>query len=358
MKKIVLILSVAALALASCVKTSDVYTGSPDSRQISFSPLAQPATKADAFNAVVGDFPDNYQMEVSASLNNGAVYFSDVTFSRASSTWTGSQYWPLSPATLNFLAVTNWDVTPASVVSTAFTNAAQQAVVTLGNNAPADLTTPAQSAVQHDLMYAVGRGIVEQSGNGLSYSGNSLGNAAPIDMVFKHALAWVNFTVKTHDSYSGFLLRSIVLNGAYYGGTYTIDNSSNYNYVYDGTTNNSRVATNVTGTWSAPANQASVAVPGWTSGTAVTTSAAPVGSGLMVVPTYGFATPADSFSGFTINYTINGQDLSYTYPSSQTLEQAKKYTYAIEFTLTGIEIAPSVTAWDPQAATNVAVPGV
>ena len=361
MKKILFLASLAAVAMTSCTSESNEYVGGNDNtpKEIAFMPLAQKATRANAFSPFSETaFPDNYTMEVSANLNGGGVYFSDVLFSKGEgTTWKGGQYWPLSACTLNFLAVTNWTTTPTSVVSTAFTDGAKQATVTLGNNQPTDLTAPsAQTGAQHDLMYAVGRGIVSQS-TAISYTGNEAGDAAPVDMIFKHALAWVNFTVKTNASYTGFKLRYIKLLNAYYGGTYTLDNTTNYNYAYDGSTYNSRTATAITGTWSSPTNQgASIAVPGWTgASTDLTTTPVPVGNGLVVVPTNGITPATNSFTGFEIGYTFNGQDFTYTYSNNVVLEQAKKYTYAINFTLTEIEINPSVTDWGAGSGADITI---
>lgn len=368
MKKYLLLASVAALAFTSCSDQSTEFVGdsvAKQAREISFAPLAKPTTRADAFTPVpAGALPDNYTLEVSASVSTssaasdkGKPYFSDVPFSMSGTTWKGGQYWPLSPATLNFLAVTNWTTTPASVVSTSFTNAAQSASVTLGDNKPTDLTAPsAQTATQHDLMYAVGRGTVEQAANNtMTYRGDD-GTAAaqPVTMVFKHALAWVNFTAKTAGNYTNFYLTSITLNGANYGGTYGIDNSANYDYFIGG----SNTARNpvVTGAWSAVSNNANVIVPGWTK-TALNTTATDVGRGLLVVPTNDLTT-TDSFTGFTIVYEFNGQTFTKEFAMAAVLEEGKKYTYAITFSLTEIEIAPSVTGWNTDAAntTNVAVP--
>lgn len=366
MKKNLFLISVVALALGACSNDSTIEQNTATELQpaeIAFSPLTQPSTRTDCYNAVPStSFPGNYTMDVSANVNAGLTYFSGINFAQDGTYWEGAapQYWPLSPATLNFLAVTNWTTTPASVVSTAFTNCAQSAVVTLGNNAPTDLTSPSVSNAQHDLMYAVGRGVVTQSGNNLTYAGNSAGNATPVDMVFKHALAWVNFTVQTAADYgTGFKLNSITLHNAYYGGTYTLNNATNYNYVYDGNTYDSRTATPITGTWgNTPTNQgANVVVPGWTSGTSLSTTPATVGNGLIIVPTYGLTPAANSFTGFTIEYQFNGQTFSYTHNENVTVEQAKKYTYAITFTLTEIQINPSVTGWDAVSSTPVPVPG-
>ena len=369
MKKSLFLIPVAALAFVACSNDEVVEQNTTQNqpKEIAFAPLTQPNTRADYYNAVSStDFPDNYVMQVSANVNASGAYFNDVTFAKDVSTWKGSQYWPLTASTLNFLAVTEWPSSYSKdIVTTTFTNSrADGATVELGDNKPA--TVNSQGGAQHDLMYAVGRGLVTTTGtNGLSYTGNAAGNAAPVDMEFKHALAWVNFTVQTAASYTGFKLNSITLHNAYYGGTYTLDNSTNKDYTYDGSTNNSKVATAITGTWDDGDNDnntltnqgANIVVPGWTSGTALSTTPATVGNGLIIVPTYGLTPAANSFTGFTISYEFNGQTFTYTHTENVTVEQAKKYTYAITFTLTEIEINPSVDNWDAQSATPVGVPG-
>lgn len=360
MKKLFLLVPVAALVMTACTSESTESVGAAQQpKEISFMPIAQPSTRADVYNAVSDAvFPDNYVMQVSANLNASGVYFHNITFEKGDgSTWKGatSQYWPLSASTLNFLAVTKW---PASyskdIVGTTFTNSrADGATIVLGDNKPS--TVNSQDGSQHDLMYAVGRGIVTQTDNSLSYTGNAAGNAAPVDMEFKHALAWVNFTAKSN--VAGFTLRSITLNNAYYGGTYTITNNDNKDYTYDASSTNSKTPTAVTGTWTLPTDQASVAVPGWDAAAVAVSpaTATAIGNGLIVVPTNGIG-ETKSFMGFTIAYTFNGQNFTYTYSSPTVLEQAKKYTYDITFTLTEIEINPSVSNWDAVSSTPVAVP--
>lgn len=356
-------MATAALVLAGCnndvtLDENVALAGSNAQKEIGFFPLSHTPKRAPSYNAVsTAAFPDNYVMNVSANVNAAGAYFHNITFEKGeSTTWKGTtaQYWPLSAATLNFLAVTNWPASYSqSTVSTSFTNSrADGAVVTLASNVPT--TVNAQAGSQHDLMYAVGRGIVTKDGNTLTYTGNAAGDAAPVDMTFKHALAWVNFTAQAN--VAGFTLRSITLKNAFYGGTYTIDNSANKDYVYDNE-HTSKTPTAVTGAWTSPTDQADAVVPGWNAGLVAVTpaSATAIGNGLMVVPTYGIG-ETKSFTGFTIAYTFNDQDFTYDYSGAVVLEQAKKYTYDITFTLTEIEINPRVDNWDPQDASAVAIP--
>lgn len=355
MKKVLFLASLAAMAMTSCTSESNEYVGDNTPKEIAFMPLAQRPTRTAAYFPVSGTgFPENYAMQVSANIDASSAYFHDVTFAKDATTWKGTpaQHWPLSSSTLNFLAVTKWPSSYSKdIVTTTFTNSsADGATVVLGDNKPSEVDGHAGS--QHDLMYAVGRGIVVKNGNSITYSGNNAGDASAVDMVFKHALAWVTFTAVSN--VSGFTLNSITLNDAYYGGTYTLDNSGNKNYIYDGSTYNSRTATPITGTWTSPTNQANVAVPGWSANTiAVSPSAATqIGNGLIVVPTNGIG-ETKSFTSFTIAYTYQGKSSTYTYNTATVLEQAKKYTYAITFALNEIEINPSVTDWTSVDATPV-----
>ncbi len=367
MKKIVLILSVAALALASCVKTSDVYTGSPDSRQITFSPLAQPSTKAAVRSEV---FPTSYGMEVRAfqSAPSAAEYFAKTTFTYSSSSWHGStaRYWPLSLSTINFFALAGNgldadDMTIADALASAQVKYAADAS---DNNSSIAYSQSTQS----DIMYAFNRGSVTQSGNALSFNGG-----AAVPMQFKHALAVVNFQIKAADATSTAIsIKKIELNGARYTGVLDITNSN-------ANTENGTFSAQLD--WTPDAAVDGVVVPNIgnvSSPVALTTSYAPVNdettssegtdwAALMIIPKQQKASsPVEyGFTTFKITYVLNGREYEYTYapsgytsstPNLTVVEAGKKYTYQISMQLHEITIAATVSQWDEQnSADNVSL---
>ena len=338
MKKALILLSV-ALALASCVKTQDVFSPSPEARQIAFSPLAQPATKtaSDTYAGPIDGttFPTDLNMYVAAyQVSPTAANFFDGTqfvynnaggASGSSGHWGGAtaRYWPLSAAYINFLAYAN-------VTGTA----------TFDGTTPASAATITQSdnsSAQTDLMYAIGNGAVTQSENTLTFP-------TKVDLAFKHAQAWISFTVQANSSVeTAITINSITLNGAKYAGTYTITHTN-----YDDDEDQS-----VAGAWTSLGDAKNVAVPGWSS-TALTTSPVTVGSGLMVVPDD--AVTGD-FTSFTVNYSLAGKTYDYTYtPASTNVDQAKHYIYNITFTLHEIFVDASVTDWTDQSPIAVSIP--
>lgn len=339
MKKALNLLSV-ALALVSCVKTQDVFSPSPEARQIAFSPLAQPATKtaSDTYAGPIDGttFPTDLNMYVAAyQVSPTAANFFDGTqfvynnaggASGSSGYWGGAtaRYWPLSAAYINFLAYAN--VTGSAAFNA--TTPASAATITQSDN----------STAQTDLMYAIGNGAVTQSENALSFPGK-------VDLAFKHAQAWVSFEVKANSSVeTAITVNSITLNGAKYAGTYTITHT-NYN---------ASSSQSVAGAWSSLGDAKNVAVPGWSS-TALTTSLVTVGNGLMIVPDDN--AEAGDFTSFTVNYSLAGQTYGYTYtPTSTNVDQAKHYIYNITFTLHEIFVDASVTDWTDQSPIAVNIP--
>ena len=333
MKRFFFLAVAATCLLASCNKTEIVPTG--ELQEISFVAVNKVATKV----PVTGNqFLDNDNMAVAAYIVDGTTpndFFGYTLFQKegGATYWTGqpARYWPLTTSTINFLAVTekggNVDNTTVKFDET---TPASKAVVTLAGNATTD---------QNDLMYAAGTGTHTQ---GNKYDA--------VSMVFKHALAWINFQIKTStpaydaDAKEGCTIKvnSITLNEAVFNGTLTLGNSQCWTDVANNTGE-------VTATW-APGAKVNLAVPradGTTTADGVTLNDKYqlFGNGLLVVP--------DGYAGsFTINYTLtqsdntaNTYDYTYNLPAG-TWEMAKKYFYNINITLSEIEVDPIITDWD------------
>lgn len=322
MKKLFLF-SVAALAFAACSNDEVVSenTTTNQQKEISFAPLAKPGTRGQ-YSIITEVFPTNNTMEVKAyqTVPSAAAYFDKCTFTNDATTWKGNQFWPLSAAKLNFFAVSGFGLT-ASHITIADALASATVAYTTANSYGA--------ATQSDIMYAFGRGQVTKDGNTLTFNSN-----APVDMVFKHALALVDFEVKgaTSTETSAITVNSITLKGATYNGTLTLTNTN-------ANTESDAVTTEVS--WAAGDAVPSFAVPGISSGTAITDTYKRIGNGLMVIPGTGF-------TSFVVNYSLNGNNYEYEYTPSPAISStvaANKYTYQIKFKLHEIEISPIVTTW-------------
>ncbi len=373
MKKVLIISAVAALALVSCAKVTDQYVGAPESREIGLKAISSPATKTAYNNAVPStEFPENYSMQVVAYnipvSGTADEYFggsTGVTFQKgyaggaagSGAYWGGTtaQYWPLMPATLNFFAVTNSNITSGATTSIAFASATagddvnETATITLAANQPVAGSTPTYG--QHDLMYGKGTATVSNSGNAWTF-----GTSGNVAITFEHALAWVNFTVNANAAASGKItVNSITLKGASYKGTFTVSHNK-----FNATTGQSISG----GVWSSytEATTTSVVVPNYTASSPVTTwaesavnrAANTIGSGLLVVPDGGF-------TSFVVNYTFDdgtGSSATYDYeytPASVTLNKGLKYYYDITFKLHEIFVAPTVTDWGDGGSSAVGI---
>ena len=332
MKKTIILSTVAIVAMVGCAKVQDTYTGAPESREIAFQALTTPATRAAIDGAV---FTPN-TMEVAAwDVTNSRDFFTATTFTKDATTWKGSKYWPLSAAYINFLAYAELNAGSATWDLAGADKAASGVTLVMADNKTA----------QKDLMYAIGNGAVTKSGNNLTFPTN-------VPMTFKHAQAWVRFMADTYDSASGdkVTLTSITLNGAKYKGTFTVTHT-NYN---------ASSSQGVSGAWSALGVTADVNVPNWTPAAIAYDSSGDgvyVGDGLLIVPDDNAAT-AD-WTSFTIAYTLDGNAYTYTYTpataADANVDQAKKYTFKINFHLHEIEILPDVTDWVEGGPTAVPV---
>ena len=329
MKKNLFFLAAAAVALASCTSDDTIAENSAalsnQQQEIAFAPIAQPSSRGQ-YSVITTDFPENNTMEVAAyqTQPTAVSYFEKCTFSKgAGTTWKGSKYWPLSAAKINFFAVSGYGVDASKI--------------TIANNlltASVDYSKPTYSeSTQSDIMYAFGRGFVKQDGNALYFNRNDAGTDQPVGMVFKHALALVDFEVKgqTATETAKITVNSITVKDGIYNGSLALANAN-------ANTEDGTVTTTVT--WTPGTSVDEVAVPGISANTAITDSYARIGNGLMIIPGTGF-------TSFVINYTFDGKtyDYEYTLPSALTSVAANKYTYRITFKLHEIEIAPTVAEW-------------
>lgn len=273
-----------------------------------------------------------YQVEPTASAGN---YFSGTTFAYNSTAttaqnvpiWSGNptkRYWPLSACYINFLAYAN----VTGTASFNETTPASEATISMTDN----------SSAQKDLVYAIGNGAVTQP------SGNSLVFPANVEMAFQHAQSLIAFRVKAYgdDEASLITVKKIILNNAYYAGTFVITHTN-----YD-----AKASQSVDGAWTAVSGKkATLDVPGSTNKSINKTDFTNAGS-VLVVPNSNETTPGTvdpSFDSFTIEYTFDSKDYSYTYvpttPSGLVLTKATKYVYDITFKLHEIMINPSVASW-------------
>lgn len=352
MKRLLSFAAAATVLFAACQKTEVVYDN-PDPQEIALFAVNKVATKAPVSGAT---FSTGDNMQVAAYLVDGAEaagnFFKQTEFRNTSAgIWSGhpARYWPITTSTINFLAVTD---TGGGVDNTTVefhaTNYASSATVTLADNNVSD---------QNDLMFAAGSATHTE---GTPYTA--------AQMVFKHALAWVNFTVTTPTTGAEIRVNKITLNNARYNGTLTLTNNQ-----YNSTTENT--TTSVDATWagdptatmvvpSAPVIVDGVVTPP-AAANAVILTASPqaFGNGLLVIPNASMGTPAPKAAdSFTINYTLTQADgtfLTYDYTHNfaddTVWEMAHKYTYNVSITLSEIQITPSVTPWDV-SGTSSSVP--
>jgi hypothetical protein len=338
-------LAVAATAmLAACNKTEIVPTGGP--QEISFVAVNKVATKApvDGATFLTGDNMDVVAYLAAGDGATAGTYFTETTFKNVSgtNTWSGQRYWPLSDATINFLAVTNIGGGVGGHVENTFnsTNSAYQVVSALTGN---------EDASQTDLMFAAGQGTHTQGG---AYT--------TVGMVFKHALSWINFKVRTDngvgDADPKIAINSITLNNVPVNGTLTVTNN---NFA---TTENTCTTVNLVANWNntVTANmklvETGIVTDSFADDLLLTGAYKEFGgNGVLVIP-------SDQTS-FTINYTITQPDgtpntFNYTYKlAGNKWEMAKKYVYHITMTLTEILIEPSVAAWGDATETFPSLDG-
>lgn len=345
MKKHLYLFATAAVALASCSNDEQIAQNSTAAlgnqpKEITLSPLAQKATRTAITTGPVSDavYPDNLVMQVAAyafpptsTTWTGSGYFDKTPFDGTGSNWVGDpkRYWPLTDAYVTFLAVAG--VTAENVSFTASTFAS-------GGTATYNADTNSDNIADNsDLMYSGKQEHVAQNGNSLTYPDD-------VDMVFKHALSWLQFNVKAANaSYANKIhVTGIVINSANTQGTFTIDNAG---YATIGNPNPS-------GTWGSLTTN-NIGVYAATADKTLTSTFEEYGSALIIPK----GAEQTSFTNFTIYYTLDGKAYTFNYtPASTELLQANKYIYNITFTLTEIIIDPAVQTWTDGGTTSIDIP--
>lgn len=310
MKQFLFLAAAATMLFAGCQKTEVVYDN-PEAQEIAVFAVNQTATKAPVEGTT---FPE-VTMKVGAYLaagdgvtSGGRNYFDGTSFNKATTYWTGGKYWPLSAATLNFLAVAP---EVESAVTTTFnkTNHASSSVTTVTSN----------ETNQHDVMYAVAR-VSKTAGSAPSN----------VSMTFNHAYSWVDFYFKKAEGAPTITINKITVNDVSCNGTFTVTATN---------AGSATEALTATGAWSGNPS-INIAVNAPTGEFSLTTNLTEYNKGILLIP-------ADPMSSFVINYTIDGQTFDYTYTPSSTLtwEAGKKYVYNITMSPSLISIDPKVTEW-------------
>lgn len=322
MKKILLVAASAMMVFASCSKVNINYENDGQPQEIGVFAVNKNMVKGavDPTSPTYGGFPTTYPMLVSAYLVSGTTgtkpgeYFNDIKFTRNNNVWTGGQYWPLSKASINFLAVAP-EITGVATESTTTTAEFSKA---------ATVVVTSNETNQYDVMYAVGNGTKED------------GQAtSDVELTFEHALSWINFTVTCGNSGDGapaITCNSITLNNAYFNGTNTVTAKAL----------NTNSPTVELGTWN-------------TTNVTETHTVDPNGGALVIPKSYTKSNEDNAKNlSFTINYTVTQgeeeEEKEFTYDYTHVFETVtwdpgKKYTYAVTITLKEITIKPSVGPW-------------
>ena len=324
MKKIYLSVLAAAVAVTACDKSETINVENGKQQEIAFSPISMPATKAPIIDT---DFPDDNTIYVSAS-NNKAEFFSGKTFKKSGTVWKNYDngagdfspiYWPLGgTGSFDFLAYSTTLAATAVWGDGGVPNdVAGKVVITYPDNYG---TPGVTTKTQDDLLYA-------------TTSSSSRSTALPID--FKHALAWVNFMVKSNIPVN---ITKIELVNVYTDGKFTIDQTQNTpvtSWDFFGPTGDKAILNYVD---ESTANTvAGVDIDGTTK--LINTDYAFGDMGILV--------PAQPIPNFKITYDLGSGALEYIVNQPRgTWENGKKYTYKIAITFNEITLAPKVVIYD------------
>lgn len=314
MKKSLILLGAAILALVSCAKTQVISTGSPS--PIAFKAVVNNAVKADA-QLEGTKLGDDYAMYVSAAQYkaDGTIetpaYFTDAEFLPATTPVAPETqyhadpklYWPIGNAMMDFIAYALPRAKHGAPLAT-YPAATEPvaSMITFANWNTYDN--------QVDLLYAVKNGATTATNAG----------AQTVNFAFKHAQALLVFQAQVNDS-DIITINSITMPELKVNGDFVIDNTKNsLNPHWE---NLAAVATkDVVAPGADPAAD--------NLGEALTSATyVQIGSSLLI--------PQQPRINFTINYTISGNTMEYTVNLPRgNWEMGKKYIYQLDITLNEI----------------------
>ena len=311
MKKSLIIVGIAALALSACHKVETVVTEEP--QEIGFRAVSANATKA---NELTGNLLNvNYSIYASATQKNAAGIIENPTFFVDQRFWTDNNpitassqyhawgttaaapiYWPVGGVSIDFLAyAVPTAVYDAGTVKGVWSNS--------GDIASSVSFTWNTSDNQVDLLYAANNAATREKGN--------------VNLSFNHAQALIAFEARTGAA-KAITIKSITINGVKVYGTFTVDNSRN----------------NLVASWSNFGEATERIITNSKCG--LTDAYAQVGETLLV--------PQQPKCNFTIEYTMGGSNtMKYTYNETRgTWEMGKKYIYKLDMALSEIILTEDV----------------
>ena len=293
MKRLCILASSAIVALADCTKTDVVYTEAPE--EIALKAVTGAMTKAP-----VTTVQEAGDMVVYATLSETvdgtyAEYFSDIPFTYTTY-WGGTpaQYWP-NTGYMKF-----WGYAPNTFGDK---NGNATTGVTIDG---IDIST-----TQTDVLYS------------LPGTPQNCATPTPVPMTFNHALAQICVEAKVSaDAMKNVQVTGLEVVKPNLTGTLTIAPvESVWKAVWSG---ESASSSNLPMTVSHAAD--------------LTTTAANLGTGLLVVP--------GAQQDLMVTYEVSGTETTKVVDLTGTWEMGKKYVYTLSIGLNEITVNPSVTSWD------------
>ena len=354
MKRILLFAAVAGAALASCVKNESESGMTASDSKISFeAPVVGTSTRAvTKYGEIVGAYPTEESFKVWGWYHEGDYtsfgdtdngwknYMTDATGNPIAVEYDGTSSWDSAtdyfwPKTgkLTFAAYS-----PADAAGT-YSHTA--------NGLQIEDFTVAAVGAQYDLMYS-DRAYNRTSSTNLYPTGTTTPNPyTGVDIVFRHALSSIVFTVGTDADYSkadnDFKIKSITIKNVYGAGEFNeglTDGTTDRTPVWTATgdANNEYVA--FSGGFTVPENGKDRQEPTGAADLILLPQSFATNNSAIVEIKYTYGTGAsgeiENTETFQLNHATN----------VQAWEPNKRYTYNIIFGLDKIYFAPVVEAWD------------